>query len=142
MVANKKSMERASSRSLTASTKVGYLNATITFKNSVGTCCHTLFKILPFFHNMIQTVNRLVVLFERFGSAVLALCHNLGQLLSEGLVLSEFVQDWFMKKILNILVIIECRRGGGSLVSLLLVSRLARINSLQDTKTSVLNRKK
>jgi hypothetical protein len=88
---------------------------------------------------MIQTVNRLVVLFERFGSAVLALCHNLGQLLSEGLVLSEFVQDWFMEKVLNILVIIECGWGGGSLVGLLLVSRFARINSLQDTKTSVMN---
>jgi hypothetical protein len=85
---------------------------------------------------MIQGVNRLVIFLQRLSCAVLALGHNLGQLFSKSLIFSEFVQNWFMKKVLNVLVVVEGSRSSRTFISLLLVSGISRIYTLQNTQTS------
>jgi hypothetical protein len=93
-------------------------------------------KTLPFFDDMIQAVNRLVVFLEGLGCAILALGQHLCKLLCESLVFSEFVQNWLMKKILDILVIVKSCRSCRSLVGLLLISGISGINSFQNTQSS------
>lgn len=86
---------------------------------------------------MIQAIHRLVVFFQRLCCREFALVKDFVELLGKCLVFTEFDKKRLVQEILDILHIVESGRCCTSLVGLLFVFGLARIDTLQNTKTSI-----
>lgn len=102
--AKRKTMHNASSISLTASMKVGYL-----FVNRMSlACCRDIMQTrhIPFFYNMVQTINRLVFL-QTLSTAPFPPSKRTRKLLGKCFVFSQFLQDGFMGQICNIFGVIK-----------------------------------
>lgn len=68
--------------------------------------------------------------------AYLASAERSGDFLCKGLVFSEFVEDGFMQKVLDVFGVVEGRRGSRCLGCFLLVARLAGVYAFVDTQAA------
>ena len=79
-------------------------------------------------NNVVETGDGLVLL-EVLGESPLATADGAGKLLGESLVLTELDEERLVKKVLDVLVVVERSRGGRSLVGTLLVEGVARVDT-------------
>jgi len=76
------------------------------------------------------------VLLEARGIANIVAAESLANFLREGLLVAELGQERLVEQVLDVLCVVEGGRCGGGLVHALLVARLARVDSLEDTESS------
>lgn len=82
---------------------------------------------------MIESNSRLCCLLQPRRVANLASSERSGNLLRERFVVSEFVEDRFMEKVLDVFGVVKGGGGSRGLGSFLLVARLSGIDALVDT---------
>ena len=88
----------------------------------------------PLLDDMVKPIYRLVLL-QTLRTTPLAPPKCPRKLLREGLVFSEFAEDRLVRKVGNVLRIVEVRGCGGSLVRFLPIARLPRIDTYKNAKS-------
>ena len=83
---------------------------------------------VSFLDEVVQSSNRLSIL-KVLCQCPFATSECTGELLGECLVLAKLDEQRLVKQILDVLVVVERCWGGRTLVGLLLVQRLARVDS-------------
>jgi len=82
----------------------------------------------PLLDDVVEAVGRLLVL-KVLGEVPLAAADGLAELLGERLVLAQLVEDGLVEEVLDVLGVVERRRGRRALVGLLAVLGLARVDA-------------
>lgn len=121
--ANKKTMQRASSMSRTASMKVGYLKDEMMYKLQGKACS-------PLLDDVVQTVDGLVIL-QAFGITPLSPSKSARELFRKCFVLSQFLEHWLVGKICDILGIVKRGWSRRPLVGTLTAARFTREYAFQ-----------
>lgn len=89
---------------------------------------------VPFFDDVIELYTGFVEIFETFGIGEVAAAEGFREFFAEGFVLTEFLEDRLVEKVLNVLGVVEGYWGSRTLVGFLLVTGLSWVDSLKDAK--------